>query len=100
MAAKRFFLRGEIDLSNAPQLHSDLVDLVGAGNEDVIIDCVELTFIDSAGIAVIVRTQKALDARGNELRVANVDATSARVLEILGLTELLHVNEPESAPRV
>jgi anti-anti-sigma factor len=97
MATRRFFLRGDIDLATAADLRSELESLVAAIDGDLVLDCCGLTFIDSTGVSVIVATQHALNARGNELRVANVDGVAARVLDVLGLTEALHVNEPEGA---
>jgi anti-sigma B factor antagonist len=94
VAAQRFFVRGDIDIANASQLGSELEALVGTGDGDLILDCTGLTYLGSAGVSVIVTTQKTLAARGNELRVANVHGIAARVVDVLDLIEVLHVNEP------
>jgi anti-anti-sigma factor len=94
VVTQRFFLRGDVDVASAPDLRAELDDLVRTSDGDIVLDCGGLTFIDSAGVAVLLRTRKALDARGNELRVANVDGVAARVLDVLGLNDVLHVNEP------
>src|SRR5947209_1475032 len=94
MATQRFFLRGDIDLATSALVQSQLDDLVATHpDDDVTLDCCGLTFLDSTGVAVIVRAQQALSTRGNELRVANADGSAARALDILGLTEVLHVNQ-------
>ncbi|MDQ1476004.1 MAG: anti-sigma factor antagonist [Actinomycetota bacterium] len=93
MATHRFFLRGEIDIASASQLRSDLEELVRASVGDIVLDCSGLTFIDSSGVAAIVFTRLALEERGDELRIANINGVPARLLDILGLTEVLHVNE-------
>jgi anti-anti-sigma factor len=97
VAAQRFFIRGDIDLANAPELRVRLEAVVAACDDDLILDCTGLTFIDSAGVAAIVHTQRELESLGYELRVANVDGAAARVLDVLGLTQVLHVNEPVAA---
>jgi anti-anti-sigma factor len=88
---QRFFLRGEIDVASSSQLRTDLDELVRAGSGDLVLDCTDLTFIDSSGVAAIMFTQIALQARGSELQIVNIDGVPARVLEILGLSEALHV---------
>jgi anti-anti-sigma factor len=97
VVTQRFFLRGEIDIASAPQLRADLQELVNTSSGDIVIDCSELSFIDSSGVAVIVFTQQALEARGSALRIANIDGVPARLLDILDLNEALHVNEAETA---
>ena len=79
-------------------MRAQLEVLAADSDDDLILDCTGLTFIDSAGVAVIVHTQRVLNARGYALRVANVDGVAARVLDVLGLTDVLHVNEPTVVP--
>ena len=53
MAETRHTVGGEIDLSTAPLLRSDLTRLISANDGDVFVDCAQLTFIDSTGVAVL-----------------------------------------------
>jgi anti-sigma B factor antagonist len=88
MAEARFFLRGEIDLSEKHHLEHTLARYVASG-ADLLIDCRHLDFIDSSGIAVLCDTDRALRARGHHMLLVNVTGVPLRVLEILGLTDLL-----------
>jgi anti-anti-sigma factor len=98
MATHRFFLRGDVDIATAPALQHELEEWAPTGNGDVVIDCCGLTFIDSSGVAVIVKVYRALARQGRELKLVNADRMTARVLDVLGLSALLHVNEPFTAP--
>jgi anti-anti-sigma factor len=83
-------VRGELDLSTAPELEGPLEDAVAAGNASVLVDLTECEFIDSTGIALIVRAWQRLDRGANgegEGRVVlcSYNDQVRRVLEITGL---------------
>ena len=65
-------LRGEIDLANAEELRRD-VEAVLSDDADLIIDCSELTFIDSTGIGVLWRARARLSATGHRLYLLKVN---------------------------
>ena len=100
MATQLFFVRGEVDIATAPRLQCELEERVRAGGGDLVLDCRELTFIDSSGIAAIVRTHRRLVGEGRELRIVNANRQARLALDVSGLTDVLHVNEhfAESAP--
>jgi len=89
MAERHFYLRGELEAANAPAVQASLND-AAAFDTDLVVDCADLTFIDSSGIAVLVRTQQMLAARGRRLRIVNARASTERLFQVTGLTELLH----------
>ncbi|HEX5930025.1 MAG TPA: STAS domain-containing protein [Solirubrobacterales bacterium] len=83
-------VRGELDLSTAPQLEGPLDDAIAAGDASVVVDLSECEFIDSTGIALIVRAWQRLDraaAGDGEGRVVICSHNDQvrRVLEITGL---------------
>jgi anti-anti-sigma factor len=45
---------GELDIAAVPELHAALDEARSAGFEQVVLDLTGLTFIDSAGVAVVV----------------------------------------------
>ena len=48
-----------------------------------------MTFMDSSGIAVLLRAYRRLGALGGEVRVHNVPPQAARVLRAAGLDKLI-----------
>jgi anti-anti-sigma factor len=81
-------VRGELDLSTAPDLEGPLEEALGDGEASVLIDLTECEFIDSTGIAMIVRAWQQLDGdeeRGGRLVISNSNDQVQRVLEISGL---------------
>jgi anti-sigma B factor antagonist len=87
-----FRLRGEVDLASVPGLTDRIQRFITwSGDDDVVVDCDELDFIDSSGIAVLLDARSALAAGGRTLRMVNLRGPGRRAIEVLGLTEHLGV---------
>jgi anti-anti-sigma factor len=83
-------VRGELDLSTASDLEGPLEEAVSSHDGSVLIDLTDCEFIDSTGIALIVRAWQQLDNRADGDGSGRVVICSAndqvrRVLEITGL---------------
>jgi anti-anti-sigma factor len=83
-------VRGELDLSTASDLEGPLDDAVSTGDASVLIDLTDCEFIDSTGIALIVRAWQRLDhaadGDGNgRVVICSANDQVRRVLEITGL---------------
>jgi anti-anti-sigma factor len=83
-------VRGELDLSTASDLEGPLDDAIASGDTSVLIDLSECEFIDSTGIALIVRAWQRLDrSAGGEgsgrVVLCSDNNQVRRVLEITGL---------------
>ncbi len=83
-------VRGELDLSTASELERPLEEAVSSGDASVLIDLSECEFIDSTGIALIVRAWQRLDrtAEGEgqgRVALCSYNDQVRRVLEITGL---------------
>ena len=80
-------VQGELDLSTAPDLEGPLEEALESGEGSVLIDLSQCEFIDSTGIALIVRAWQRLDSGGNGrgLVICSHNEQVRRVLEITGL---------------
>ena len=80
-------VRGELDLSTAPDLERPLEEALERGEGAILVDLSECEFIDSTGIALIVRAQQRLesDGTGRPLVVCSYNDQVRRVLDITGL---------------
>lgn len=91
-------VRGELDLSTAADLEAPLEEAIAAGDAAVLIDLSKCEFIDSTGIALIVRAWQRLDAdadgEGNgRVAVCCANDQVRRVLEITGLELSIPLHE-------
>jgi len=77
-------LRGELDLSTAPQLR-DLDELRQIDPRPLVLDCSGVAFVDGSGLTVLL---DALDRRPHD-RLANVPAAMADLLRIIGRHDVL-----------
>jgi anti-anti-sigma factor len=79
----RLALAGELDLSNVPTLEGILDGVVDSGKK-VVVDLSRLEFLDSTGLALIVRMLGRSDAE----RFSFVPSRSGNVRRLLSLTGL------------
>lgn len=80
-------VHGELDLSTAPELEGPLQQALDSGEGALLIDLSRCEFIDSTGIALIVRAWQQLDGGddGRSLVICSQNDQVRRVLEITGL---------------
>ena len=77
---------GEVDLATAPLL-TDAVDAATAsdGAATVTVELSEVTFLDSSGIAALLKGRRVADERGRAYRVVGATGTVLEVLELTGV---------------
>jgi anti-sigma B factor antagonist len=80
-------LIGEIDISNAATLGSALDDMVVGVEGGIVVDLSALEFMDSSGIAMLLR---AVGASGS-VAVRNPSTVVRRIIECTGLAEILRI---------
>lgn len=80
---------GEVDLSTARQLHDALVDAGSRRGAAVQVDLGRLDFMDSSGVHALLDGRSEAERSGGSLTLVAMSPAVARVLGVLGLTELL-----------
>jgi anti-sigma B factor antagonist len=84
-------LTGEVDLYTAPELKQQLVDVIGNGAKDVIVDFSRTTFIDSTTLGVLVGGVKRLRPGGGRLSIVCSDRNITKIFEITGLDRVFTI---------
>ena len=81
---RRVSLRGRLDTETAPTLDERLEPLLTAPTVTAaLFDLAGLEYIGSAGIRVLVRVRKALEARGGGVAVAHLQPAVRQVFDIV-----------------
>ena len=82
---------GEIDLTNAEWLRDALLSALNAGASALVVDLTATTFIDSAGVTALVRASRRASASDAVLRLAVTAPAVLRVLNLVGIDQLISV---------
>lgn len=80
---------GRLDTTTAPELEAT-VDGCIAGLKELVMDCSELEYVSSAGLRVILKAQKLMNAQGT-MKVIDVNETIMEVFEITGFADILNI---------
>ena len=84
-------LSGEVDLYAAPEFRQRLLQLIGDGARQVIVDLSETTFIDSTALGVLVEGVKRLRPNGGQLSLVCSDRNITRTFEVTGLDRVFTI---------
>ena len=80
---------GRLDTTTAPEMESVIKDILKTTN-DLTLDFVKLDYISSAGLRVLLSTQKAIGNQGS-LKIINVNETINEIFDVTGFSDILTI---------
>ena len=80
---------GRLDTQTAPELEKEL-DAVLPGAKDLTFDMTGLEYVSSAGLRVILKAQKAMNAQGS-MKLTGVNDSIMEVFDITGFLDILTI---------
>ena len=80
---------GRLDTTTAPELEATIDGCV-AGIKELVLDCTALEYVSSAGLRVILKAQKLMNAQGN-MKLTHVNETIMEVFDITGFADILTI---------
>ena len=87
-----YALRGELDMAGGESLVRRVTELAASTSGRIEIDMEEVAFIDSSGVRALLRLHEAAVSSGRTLVVRNLTPDVRRLLDLIGVTELLTVS--------
>ena len=84
-------LAGEVDLYTAPEFKQQLLEVIGQGGKQVIVDFSDTTFIDSTTLGVLVGGVKRLRTNEGQLALVCSDRNITKIFEITGLDRVFTI---------
>ena len=84
-----FTLSGRIDSDTAPDFEQEVRGSL-SGVTELILDIKDISYISSAGLRVLLATQKQMNKQG-KMKVLNVNKTVMEVFEITGFSDILTI---------
>ena len=82
---------GPVDSTTAAQLQEPLLRAAEAPTGAVELDLAEVSYMGSAGLRVLMLTAKALQKRGERLRLVNVPLHIYNLLNLAGFTSFIDI---------
>ena len=82
-------IAGRLDTTTAPELEST-IDNCTAGIKELILDCSALEYVSSAGLRVILKAQKLMNAQGS-MKLTGVNETIMEIFDITGFADILTI---------
>ena len=80
---------GRLDTTSAPQLDAEIKKSI-SGIKSLILDFVALDYLSSAGLRVLLSTQKVMNKQG-KMVIRNVNGTISEVFEVTGFADILTI---------
>jgi len=84
-------LVGEVDLYTAPEFKQQLLEVIGQGGKEIVVDFSGTTFIDSTTLGVLVGGVKRLRSNGGQLSLVCSDRNITKIFEITGLDRVFSI---------
>jgi anti-sigma B factor antagonist len=92
-----FTVRGELDMSTVPDLERKLDPALADPGASIMLDLSECEFIDSTGIALIVRAWQQLGREAGRLVLCSHNLQVRRLLKITGVESSIPMHEQRDA---
>ena len=80
---------GRLDTTTAPELEAELKQSFG-GITKLVLDFMELEYLSSAGLRVLLGAQKTMNKQG-EMIIKNVNKTVNEIFEVTGFIDILTI---------
>jgi anti-sigma B factor antagonist len=89
-------LQGDIDLNTAPEVHKTLVDVCQDEPKRIVVNCRDVSYIDSSGIGTLVEVFRRARSFDGKLLLCCLNDRVYSVLEITRLDKIFAVYKSEA----
>jgi anti-sigma B factor antagonist len=85
-------LEGNMDVQHSVQLSDELERIFSQGAFNINLDLIDLNYISSSGLRVLLAAQKKAASRGTKLELFNPNTTVKEILRVTGFDGILTVH--------
>ena len=86
-------INGRLDTTNYADLDKELNELLGAGENNLLMDCSEMNYISSSGLRVFLVYLKKLKASGGKMQLCGLQEMIKEIFLISGFSSLFTIYE-------
>jgi anti-sigma B factor antagonist len=84
-------LGGEVDASYAEEMKNNLTNMINEKPTDILLDCAQLTYLDSSGLGALVNVLKQVKEEGHSVTIVNLKPHIAKIFTITKLDTLFSI---------
>lgn len=88
-------LQGEVDVYTAPQLKQEIIDQLGSGANQIVVNLTGVQYLDSTGLGVLIGGLKRAREKDGELTLVCPNQRIYRIFEITGLSKIFDIYQSE-----
>lgn len=89
-------LEGEIDLHRSPRFERSLASMIKKKPEHIVVDFSGVTFIDSSGMAVLIRAMQNMKEYGGKLSLSGMNDQVRPIFETARLDQVFVIDPGDS----
>ena len=91
-------LEGEIDLHRSVRVERSLASMIRKKPDHLVVDLSGVTFIDSSGVAVLIRALQNIQEYGGKFSLRGMNDKVRPIFEIARLDQVFIIDSPETEP--
>jgi len=89
---KRVFkITGRLDSNSSPKFETKILEVIQTSPMNIILDFKDLDYISSAGLRVVLKAAKRLEATGRKLSICGMEEYVREVFEIAGFDTFIDI---------
>ncbi len=89
--------KGRLDSATGPAFEKDLLQQIDEGRRRLLLDFVELQYISSAGLRIVLLAAKKMKTAGGKLALCSLNPQIAEVFDISGFSSILDIHPSRDA---
>lgn len=84
-------VNGRVDTTTVAELENGIFDQLNDDVESVVMDLQNLEYISSAGLRLLLKLQKKMNANKGQFTVTNTNAFVSEILSMTGFNEIINI---------
>lgn len=84
---------GQLNSANSLSVHDQIFGMLDSNIREVILDFVDLSYISSAGLRIVLELQKTMNHCGGKMLVTNLMPNVRAAFDVSGLSVLIHLEQ-------
>ncbi|MEO1401614.1 MAG: STAS domain-containing protein [Cyanobacteria bacterium J06635_1] len=88
---------GSVDINSSDALRREILDGVNQGSQTILIDCQDITFMDSSGLSAMVMALKLARDANIRLALCSVSEQASLLFRLTGMDKVFEIFEHRAA---